>query len=122
MYVFQKHQIWYEAKKNEEATRKDEAWRVEVVTLDGGTWTDSKGKQRPLTTGTGQVAWFSTLKRCKAWAERNAVHAGAKALERHAYAPELNRLHMHSGKVHKAPGCTTFEQAVDYVVFSLTSF
>ena len=38
-----------------------------------------------------------------------------KCLERHAYAPEMNKLHMKSGIIHSVPQCTTIEQAVNYV-------
>jgi len=38
-----------------------------------------------------------------------------RCLERHAYAPEMNKLHMNSGIIHKAPQCTTIEQAVSYI-------
>lgn len=48
--------------------RRAEVWRIEAVTMDGDTYTDPTGTVRPLTTGTGFVAWFPTLKAAKAWA------------------------------------------------------
>jgi len=38
-----------------------------------------------------------------------------ECLERHAYAPEMNRLHMNSGIIHSVPGCTTIADAITYV-------
>ena len=38
-----------------------------------------------------------------------------KGLERHAYAPELNKLHLTSGKIYKAPQQTNIKDAIKYV-------
>lgn len=59
--------LTFEATKNATG-RRAEAWRVEAVTMDGDTYTDHTGTVRPLTTGTGFVAWFPTLKAAKLWA------------------------------------------------------
>ena len=38
-----------------------------------------------------------------------------KGLERHAYAPELNKLHLTSGKIYKVPQQTTIKNAINYI-------
>lgn len=38
----------------------------------------------------------------------------AFCLERHSYSPELNKLHLTTGEVLRAPQCTTIEQAAKY--------
>jgi len=42
-------------------------------------------------------------------------YGNVKCLERHAYAPEMNKLHMNSGVIHSVPGCTTIVDAITYV-------
>ena len=42
-------------------------------------------------------------------------YGDVKCLERHAYAPEMNKLHMHSGVIHKVPQCTTIVDAIAYI-------
>lgn len=36
-------------------------------------------------------------------------------LERHAYAPELNRLHFTDGTTQRVPQCTTIAEAIEYL-------
>lgn len=36
-------------------------------------------------------------------------------LERHAYAPELNELHMNDGSVYSVPQQTTIVDAINYI-------
>jgi len=42
-------------------------------------------------------------------------YGNVKCLERHAYAPEMNKLHMNDGTVHKVPQQTTIVDAIDYL-------
>ena len=42
-------------------------------------------------------------------------YGNVKCLERHAYAPEMNKLHMNDGAVHKVPQQTTIVDAIDYL-------
>ncbi len=41
-----------------------------------------------------------------------ALNSKVTCLERHAYAPELNRLHLKSGASFPVPHCTTIAQAI----------
>ena len=45
----------------------------------------------------------------------NMRYGNVKCLERHAYAPEMNKLHMNDGTVHKVPQQTTIVDAIDYL-------
>jgi hypothetical protein len=38
-----------------------------------------------------------------------------KGLERHAYAPEMNKLHLVGGKIYRVPQQTNINQAITYV-------
>tara|TARA_R100000951_G_C2500602_1_gene137286 strand:+ start:270 stop:419 length:150 start_codon:yes stop_codon:yes gene_type:complete len=38
-----------------------------------------------------------------------------KGLERHAYAPEMNKLHLSSGKIYKVPQQTNINDAIRYI-------
>lgn len=38
-----------------------------------------------------------------------------KCLERHQYAPELNKIHLSDGTVVKSPGITNIEKAKQYL-------
>ena len=49
------------------------------------------------------------LKRCK------IINKQVLKLERHAYAPELNKVHLKNGATIAARGCTTIEQAVKHL-------
>ena len=49
---------------------------------------------------------------CKLCTTRKLV---IKCLERHQYAPELNKIHLSDGTVVNAPGITTIEKAEQYL-------
>ncbi len=36
-------------------------------------------------------------------------------LERHKYAPELNKLHLKGGKIYKTPQKTTIKEAIKFI-------
>lgn len=46
----------------------------------------------------------------------NKLYTQALKLERHAYAPELNKLHLKDGTVLSTPQKTTMEDAINYCV------
>lgn len=57
------------------------------------------------------------MKANKEWLKKfDRVRKVAVALEKHDYAPELNRLHIKGGIAIKASGSRTIEQAVEQIV------
>lgn len=48
----------------------------------------------------------------------NKLYTQALKLERHAYAPEMNKLHLKDGTILSTPQKTTMEQAINYLIIN----